>query len=138
MTNPSETTPLAELISGLLRDVTGLLRKEIDLAKTEASEKLSAALSGVEVLLMGTVLAIGAIGVLLSAVISGVAALLMAQGVSEPAASAIASMTVGGLIGIIAWIMIRRGLAVFRRSNLALETTKTSIRRDMQTVKDKF
>jgi len=138
MANSSETTSLAELIGGLLGDVTVLLRKEIDLAKTEASEKLSAALSGVEILLIGTILAIGAIGVLLSAAVSGVAALLVAQGVSGPAASAIASVIVGGVIGIIAWIMIRRGLAVFRGSNLALETTKTSIRRDVQTVKDKL
>ncbi|SCB59666.1 Putative Holin-X, holin superfamily III [Rhizobium aethiopicum] len=138
MANPSENTPLAELIGGLLRDVTTLLRKEIDLAKTEASEKLSAALSGVEVLLIGMVLAIGAIGVLLSAIVSGVAALLVAQGFGQPEATALASVTVSLVIGIIAWIMIRRGIAAFRRGNLALDRTTTSLRRDVQTVKDKL
>ncbi|OWV80949.1 nutrient deprivation-induced protein [Rhizobium sp. R634] len=138
MAKPSENTSLAELIGGLLNDVAGLLRKEIDLAKTEASEKLSAALSGVEILLIGTILAIGAIGVLLSAVVSGVAALFVAQGLGEPTASALASIIVSVVIGLIAWIMIRRGLASFRRSNLTLARTTTSLRRDVQIVKDKL
>lgn len=138
MTKISENTPLSELISGLLRDVTGLLRKEIDLAKTEAAEKLSQALSGVEVLLIGLVLAIGAVGVLLSAIVSGVAAFLVAQGFTVPTANALASVAVGVVIGIIAWIMIARGLAVFRRNNLTLERTTTSLGRDVQTVKDKL
>ncbi|PDT15411.1 nutrient deprivation-induced protein [Rhizobium sp. J15] len=138
MAKPSENMPLADLVGGLLSDVTGLLRKEIDLAKAEASEKLAAVLSGVEILLIGTILAIGAIGVLLSAVVSGVAALLVAQGFSEPVASALAAIIVSVIIGFIAWIMIRRGLAAFRRSNLALGRTTTSLRRDVQTVKDKL
>ncbi|MBB3647424.1 hypothetical protein FHX14_003639 [Rhizobium sp. BK619] len=138
MTKISENTPLSELISGLLRDVTGLLRKEIDLAKTEAAEKLSDALGGVEILLIGLVLAIGAVGVLLSAIVSGVAAFLVAQGFAEPTANALASAAVGVVIGLIAWIMIARGLAVFRRNNLTLERTTTSLGRDVQTVKDKL
>ncbi|RFB85859.1 nutrient deprivation-induced protein [Rhizobium leguminosarum bv. trifolii] len=138
MAKPSENTPLSELIGGLLRDVTGLLRKEIDLAKTEASEKLSNAMSGVEILLIGLVMAIGAVGVFLSAIVSGVAAFLVAQGFTEPTASALASIIVGVVIGIIAWIMIARGLAVFRRKNLTLERTTTSLGRDVQTVKDKL
>ncbi|OWV85454.1 nutrient deprivation-induced protein [Rhizobium sp. N122] len=138
MAKPAENTPLSELIGGLLRDVTGLLRKEIDLAKTEASEKLSNALSGIEILLIGLVMAIGAVGVLLSAIVSGVAAVLVAQGFAEPTANALASIIVGAVIGIIAWIMIARGLAVFRRNNLTLERTTTSLGRDVQTVKDKL
>ncbi|ANM13229.1 MULTISPECIES: phage holin family protein [unclassified Rhizobium] len=138
MAKPAENTPLSELIGGLLRDVTGLLRKEIDLAKTEASEKLSNALSGIEILLIGLVMAIGAVGVLLSAIVSGVAAVLVAQGFAEPTANALASIIVGAVIGVIAWIMIARGLAVFRRNNLTLERTTTSLGRDVQTVKDKL
>ncbi|NDK54245.1 phage holin family protein, partial [Rhizobium laguerreae] len=77
MAKSSENIPLSELVSGLVGDVMGLLRKEIDLAKTEASEKLSQALSGVEILLFGLVLAIGAVGVLLSALVGGLAAFLV-------------------------------------------------------------
>ncbi|EJC84053.1 Protein of unknown function (DUF1469) [Rhizobium leguminosarum bv. trifolii WSM2297] len=138
MTKTPENAPLSELIGGLLRDVTGLLRKEIDLAKTEASEKLSDVLSGAEILLIGLVMAIGAVGVLLGAIVSGLAALLVAQGFAEPTANALASIIVGAMIGIIAWALIARGLAAFRRSNLTLARTTTSLRSDVQTVKDKL
>jgi hypothetical protein len=138
MTKAPENAPLSELIGGLLRDVTGLLRKEIDLAKTEASEKLSDVLSGAEILLIGLVMAIGAVGVLLGAIVSGLAALLVAQGFAEPTANTLASIIVGALIGIVAWVMIARGLAAFRRSNLTLARTTTSLRSDVQTVKDKL
>lgn len=47
MVKSTDNAPLSELLGGLVSDVSGLFRKEIDLAKTEASEKwrkLSAAL----------------------------------------------------------------------------------------------
>ncbi|MBY5358677.1 phage holin family protein [Rhizobium leguminosarum] len=138
MAKSSENTPLSELVSGLVGDVTGLLRKEIDLAKTEASEKLSQALSGVEILLFGLVLAIGAVGVLLSALVGGLAAFLVTQGFTETAASALASLIVGIIIAGIAWAMVSRGLSALRGNNIALDRTATSLRRDVDVVKDKI
>ncbi len=35
MANPSDNVSLTELIGGLVSDVSGLLRKEVDLAKTK-------------------------------------------------------------------------------------------------------
>ncbi|MBY5337197.1 phage holin family protein [Rhizobium leguminosarum] len=138
MAKSSENTPLSELVSGLVGDVTGLLRKEIDLAKTEASEKLSQALSGVEILLFGLVLAIGAVGVLLSALVGGLAAFLVTQGFTETAASALASLIVGIIIAGIAWAMVSRGLSALRGNNMTLDRTATSLRRDVDVVKDKI
>ncbi|TBZ05610.1 phage holin family protein [Rhizobium leguminosarum] len=138
MAKSSENTPLSELVSGLVGDVTGLLRKEIDLAKTEASEKLSQALSGVEILLFGLVLAIGAVGVLLSALVGGLAAFLVTQGFSETTASALASLIVGIIIAGIAWALVSRGLAALRGSNMTLDRTAASLRRDVDVVKDKI
>jgi hypothetical protein len=40
-------------VTGLVADISGLFRKEIDLAKTEASAKFSNALSGVEIFAAG-------------------------------------------------------------------------------------
>ena len=39
------STGLADLLGGLASDISGLFRKEIQLAKAEASEKLDSALS---------------------------------------------------------------------------------------------
>lgn len=68
MADTNQNKPLPELIGSLLTDVTGLVRKELALAKTEASESLTRALGGIETLGIGLVLAIGAIGVSLGAV----------------------------------------------------------------------
>ncbi|MBX4925997.1 phage holin family protein [Rhizobium binae] len=138
MAKSSENTPLSELVGGLVGDVTGLLHKEIDLAKTEASEKLSRALSGVEILLFGLVLAIGAVGVLLSALVGGLAAFLVTQDFTQTTASALASLIVGVIIAAIAWALVSRGLAALRGNNLKLDRTATSLRRDVDVVKDKI
>jgi hypothetical protein len=133
-----DTTPLSELVGGLVADVTGLLRKEIDLAKTEASEKLSRALNGIEVLIVGLVLAIGAVGVLLSAILQGLAAFLVTQGIAQPTANAIAALLVAIVIGGIAWAMVSRGISALRATNMKLDRTATSIRRDVDVVKEKM
>ncbi|MEK1874416.1 MAG: phage holin family protein [Rhizobium altiplani] len=133
-----DTTPLSELVGGLVSDVTGLLRKEIDLAKTEASEKLSHALNGIEVLIVGLVLAIGAVGVLLSAIVQGLAAFLGTQGIAQPTANAIAALVVAVVIGGIAWAMVSRGIGALRATNMKLDRTATSIRRDVDVVKEKM
>lgn len=137
MAKANENTPLSELIGGLLSDVTGLLRKEIDLAKTEVSEKVKKALSGVEFLMIGLVLAIGAVGVLLSALVSGLAVVLLRYGISEVSANALAAVIVGLVIGVIAWLLISRGIAALRGTELTLDRTTASLRRDAEIVKEK-
>ncbi len=93
-------------------------------------------MSGVETLLIGTVLAIGAVGVLLSALVGGVAALLVSMGLGPVAADALAALIVGVVIALIAWGMISRGLAPLRGSNLKLERTADSLRRDAAVIKE--
>jgi hypothetical protein len=138
MSKPSENAPLSELVGGLVGDVTGLLRKEIDLAKTEASEKLRQAMSGAEVMIIGLVLAIGAVGLLLSAAVSALAAFLVSQGFSETSASALASLVVGVVVALVAWALVSRGLTTLRGGNMSLPRTATSLRRDVDVVKEKI
>jgi hypothetical protein len=138
MADPNHNAPLSELIGGLVSDVSGLLRKEIDLAKTEASEKLSKALGGVEIMVVGLVLAIGAVGVLLSALVGGLALLLVRNGMGEVGANALAALIVGVVIGGIAWLLVSRGIAALRASNLKIDRTATSLRRDVEVVKEKI
>ena len=138
MADPNNNAPLSELIGGLVSDVSGLLRKEIDLAKTEASEKLSKALGGVEVMVVGLVLAIGAVSVLLSALVSGLTLVLVRNGMGEVGAHALAALIVGVVIGGIAWLLVSRGIAALRASNLKLDRTATSLRRDVDVVKEKI
>ena len=137
MANP-ESRPLGELISGLVSDISGLFRKEIDLAKTETSAKISTAVSGLEMFAVGLVLAIGAIGVLLAAIVNGLGALLIAQGLTEANADAVASLIVAVVVGIAAWVAISRGVAVVRNTNPTLPRTASSLRRDAEIVKERL
>ena len=138
MVKSVENAPLSDLVTGLVADVTGLVRKEIDLAKTEASEKFSKALGGVEILLVGVVFAIGAVGVLLSALVSGLAAVFVKSGMLETSAHALAAIIVGVVFAGIAWIMMSTGLKALRARNLSMDRTVSSLRRDVDVVKEKI
>ena len=133
----SENTPLSELVTGLVSDVTGLIRKEVDLAKTEASEKFSQALTGVELLLVGVVFAIGAVGVLLSALVSGLAAVFVRMNMHETSAQSLAAVIVGVVFAAIAWVLMSRGLKSLRARNLSMDRTADSLRRDVNVVKER-
>ncbi|MDO1580626.1 phage holin family protein [Rhizobium oryzicola] len=137
MANPTDNRSLSELVTGLLGDISGLFRKEVALAKAEASEKMSHALGGVEILGAGLVFAIGAIGVLLAAVVNSLSAFLVARGFAEHNADAISSVVVGVIVALVAWAMISRGLSMLRGNNLTLDRTTTSLRRDAQILKER-
>ena len=130
-----ESRPLTELIGGLANDISGLFRKEIELAKAEASEKTAQVVSGIELLLAGAVLAIGALGVILAAIVAGLGAWFVSMGMSANAANAIAALIVAIVIGIIAWILIARGRASVAASNLKMERTAGSLGRDAAAIK---
>ncbi|HTN62297.1 MAG TPA: phage holin family protein [Devosia sp.] len=138
MSSSNETRPLSELIGGLASDISNLFRKEIELAKAEASEKFSQTLGGIELLLAGAVLALGALGVILTAIVAGVGAFLIAQGMGEAGANALSALIVAVVVGIIAWIFIGRGLAVLKAGNLTLNRTVSSLGRDAEVVKERL
>ena len=130
--------PLTELLGSLAGDITSLFRKEIQLAKAEASEKVSEAMTNVVQIAIGAVLALSALGVLLSAAVAALGAWFFSMGMSEPAANALAALIVGIVVGLIAWMFISRGLNGFKTENLKLERTAHSLQRDAAAVKEKF
>ncbi|MDK4743642.1 phage holin family protein [Rhizobium sp. CNPSo 3464] len=137
MVNHWDDRSLTELMAGLVTDITGLFRKEIDLAKAEASENLNRALGGIETLLIGVIFAIGAIGVLLAAAVKGLAAFLVARNIAEPNADTLSALIVGVIVAGLAWAMVARGISTLRGSNLKLDRTATSLRRDVDVVKER-
>jgi hypothetical protein len=132
------STPLADLLSGLAGDISGLFRKEIQLAKAEASERLDEAMKASRNLAIGAVLAIGATGVFLAALVTGVAALLINMGMAETPAGFVAGLIVAAVIGGIAWAMISRGLSEMKANKLNMQRTTNSIRMDAEAVKESF
>lgn len=129
---------IADLFSGLASDISGLFRKEIQLAKAEASEKIDDAMEASKGLAIGAALAIGAVGVFLTALVTGVSWALVAFGMSEQAAGFVASLVVALVVGGIAWSFISKSLEAWKASRLNLDRTTHSLARDAEVVKESF
>ncbi|MDB5507463.1 MAG: phage holin family protein [Devosia sp.] len=130
--------PISQLLSGLVSDVSGLFRKEIELAKAEVGEKISEVSSAGQQLAIGGVLAIGAIGVMLAAIVAIISAILVAMGVNPTVAHAISAVIVTIAVGAVAYTFINRGVAAIKGENMSLDRTVGSLQRDVETVKEKF
>lgn len=130
--------PITDLLGSLVSDISGLFRKEIELAKAEASEKVEEAAKAGRNLAIGGVLAIGAIGVFLAALVAGLTALLVNMGMSEQPANFISALIVTAVIGGVAWAMISRGLAELKANKLNMERTIHSVRMDANAVRESF
>ncbi len=130
--------PLTDLLGGLVNDISGLFRKEIQLAKVEASEKIDEVVGASRNLIIGAVLGIGATGVFLTVLVTGMSALLVAMGMGEFLASFLGALIVAVVIGGLAWSLISKGLNDIKASNLSMKRTTRSVSQDAQVVKESF
>lgn len=134
----NEGRPLAELLGGLASDISTLFRKEVQLAKTEASEKLSETMAGAASIAIGGVLVLGALGIFLAAIVSLLAAFLVSQGMDPALANAISAFVVTAIVGIAGWLSISKGLRALNANNLNMNRTATSLGRDANIVKERL
>lgn len=116
-----EEKTIAALITDLTRDITSLFRQEIRLVKTEMSEKVEQAESGVTTLIIGGAVAYAGLLVLLLAVVLGLANYV------EPW---LAALIVAGVALIIGFIMVTKGKKNLKARNLVPEKTVESLQRD--------
>jgi drug/metabolite transporter (DMT)-like permease len=108
--------------------VTTLFRKEIELARAETSEKLSQAGVAAGAIAAGGVLALAALIVLLQALVIALSELGLAP--------ALSALIVGGVVAIIAFALIYKGVNDLKASNLAPTRTVEALRRDAHMVKE--
>jgi hypothetical protein len=130
--------PITDLLGGLVSDISGLFRKEIQLAKAEAGEKLDEVIDSGRSLAVGGVLAIGAVGVFLTALVAGLGGLLVAIGMGEGAAAFVAPIVVAIVVGAIAWMFIQKGISDLRANKLNMKRTTRAMAQDAQVVKESF
>jgi drug/metabolite transporter (DMT)-like permease len=119
---------LKELFSDLTQSVTTLFRKEIELARAETSEKISQAGVAAGALAAGGILALAALIVLLQALVIALSELGLAP--------ALSALIVGGVVAIIAFALIYKGMNDLKASSLAPTRTVEALRRDAHMVKE--
>ena len=117
-----------ELFADLTNSVSTLFRKEIELARAEASEKIGQAGFAIGSLAGGAILALAALIVLLQALVIALAELGLAP--------ALAALIVGGVVAIIAFALIYKGMNDLKASSLAPTRTVDSLRREANMVKE--
>lgn len=132
-----EERSIGQLLKELRDETTTLLRQEVDLAKTEMSEKASRFGTNVGALAMGgAVLFLGALA-LLAAVIYGLTSLLD-QFMSVGVAIWLAPLLVGLVLAGIGYSLTKKALDTLRQESLTPKKTTQSLQENKEWLKSKM
>ena len=128
-TSPLDSVRAAPgLVNEVLTHVSNLVRKEVDLARTEVSENVTRAGVAIGLLVGALVVALVALNVLAAALVAALTAAGIPAGWS--------AIIVGGVLAIIAFIMVSKGVNDLKLSSLAPTRTAKNVQRDAETVKE--
>ena len=124
----TEARSLPDLFADLITQLTTLFRKEVQLARAEASEKITEAVTAVGFMIGGAVLLIAALVLLLQAAVDG----LVHVGLDR----AWAALIVGGVVLLIGIILVWLGSNRLKAENLAPRKTVEQLQRDAAMAKE--
>ena len=125
MTHANRSIP--EVLSDLIGQVTTLFRKEAELARTEISDKITHAATGIGFAVVGAVLAMPALVVLLQAIVG----MLVRAGMAFP----LAALIVGGVTLVIGILLLIAGMERLKKTSFTPEKTIHQLQRDAEMVK---
>ena len=120
---------IGELFGQLTQDMTLLVRQEIQLARTEMSDKLSRFTTNLMSVLSGGFVAyLGGLAL--------VAALILAIRDLADISLAWSALIVGAVLAIIGYIMLQKGVKELKRVDLAPRRTVETLKDDVQWAKE--
>jgi VIT1/CCC1 family predicted Fe2+/Mn2+ transporter len=120
---------IGELFGQLTQDMTLLVRQEIQLARTEMSDKLSRFTTNlVSVLTGGFVAYLGGLAL--------VACVILALRDLANISLALSALIVGAVLAIVGYIMLQRGLKELKRVDLSPRRTVETLKDDVQWAKE--
>lgn len=120
---------VADLLGDLVDQTTTLVRKEVQLARAELSEKVGQVAGAAISLGAGMVLFIGA---LIALVQAAIAALVEYAGLS----ATISALIVAAVIGLVGFLVLRGGLATLKSFSITPDRTAAQLSRDAEVVKE--
>lgn len=120
-----EQESAATLVSQLVNDITALFRNELALAKAEFSKAATNVKVGVAGMAVAAAVLLGGALALVAAAILGLAEVL------DPW---LAALVVGVALGVIGFVMLQSAKKKLEPSNLSMERTQHSLRRDAEVV----
>jgi len=120
---------IGELFGQLTQDMTLLVRQEVQLARTEMTEKISRFTTNViSVAAGGFVAYLGGLALM--------AALIVAIRDLANISLAWSALIVGAILAIVGWVMLQRGLKQLKTTELAPRRTVENIKDDVQSIKE--
>jgi uncharacterized membrane protein len=117
---------VADLLGQLGGDIAGLVRKEVELAKAEVSEKLNAAGKAVTDIAAGGLLLVAALLVLLQALV------LALSKIMDPIWAA---LLVGVSVAAVGYLLLRAGMKAISLKGLAPDRSARQLKKDAELMK---
>ena len=124
MQERSDDRSLGELFSELTRQMTTLVRQEVELARTETTAKVSRIVQNAALLAVGGAVIYAGVLALVAAAIFLVATLGVPGWVS--------ALIVGALLVIVGFLLVQRGLSALRADDLAPRRTIETLEEDAE------
>lgn len=120
--------PLGQLFQELAQDTRSLVSLEVELAKTEMTEKVVKTGKDVGFLAAGGFVAYAGLLAIIAAVIVGLANFIPAW---------LSALLVGAVVVLIGYALIRKGLNDMKSRSMAPEQTVASLKQDKEMLQDR-
>jgi uncharacterized membrane protein len=121
---------IPELFSDLVDHLPRLFRKEVQLAKAEAAEKVQQATGAIVYMAIGGVVLLAALIMLLHAIV----AWLVVLGIDVQWGSLIVAL----VVGILGYVFLQKGMNDIKATNLKPTRTVEQLRTDARATKEQF
>lgn len=131
--------PLGELLKELKNETTTLARQEIDLAKTELSEKAQNYVGyGVKLSAGGAAAAMGGLIILLAVGFAVSHGLIVYGGLEFMTSLWLGPLIVGVIVTIVGLVMLRKQISNMKKDSLVPNRTLRTLEEDQQWLKQKL
>ncbi|MES1244142.1 MAG: phage holin family protein [Acidobacteriota bacterium] len=132
-----EDRSLGQILRDLRDETSALLRQEVDLAKTEMSEKISTAGQNLGSVAVGGAVAFAGALTLLAALTLGLISLL-SQLMSRDVAMWLAPLVVGGILAAVGASMMKKALHALKQEGITPKRTTQSLKENKEWLTSKM